>query len=237
MSNESLFAQISLTDWNHDIVRNITAKREDQDLFDDLSDNPSDSKIAEKLEKLTKIEKDNSKKLVIDQPFKDAKWTNAIFWPFNHWQTSRFSDGSFGVWYGSESIETTVFETPYHWYTGLLRDAGFENEIVVAERKVYFVTCKAALWDLRKKVHSHPNLVHQTDYSDCQAIGKRMHHEGHPGLLTKSARRLEGENIVIFNPIVLSNPQYRCDLTYRLEKGHIAIEKEIGISWLTVNCT
>ena len=35
---------------------------------------------------------------IIDRPFEDAEWFNAITWPFENWRASRFSDGSFGVW-------------------------------------------------------------------------------------------------------------------------------------------
>ena len=59
----------------------------------------------------------------IHRPFEEAEWFNAIGWPFQHWQSSRYSDGSFGAWYGADSVEATVYETAYHWYHGLLADA------------------------------------------------------------------------------------------------------------------
>ena len=51
-----------------------------------------------------------SQDLFDDRPVEDAAWFNAIVWPFKHWQQSRFSDGSFGVWYGSESVCRPVGE-------------------------------------------------------------------------------------------------------------------------------
>lgn len=166
---------------------------------------------------------------------KDATWFNAITWPFKHWQASRFSDGSFGVWYGSESVATAVYESAHHWYRGLLSDAGFEQMIVIAERKVYSVACSAALLDLRKAGAEHTGLLHPSDYAFCQSVGARIHREGHPGLLTQSVRRPEGENVAIFNSTVLSNPRQNCQLSYRLEGEHIVVQKQLGVAWLTLD--
>ena len=132
-------------------------------------------------------------------------------------------------------METTVYESAYHWYRGLLSDAGFEQMAVIAERKVYWVACNAALLDFRQVSDAQPELLHPSDYTFCQAVGARIHREGHPGLLTQSVRRPAGENLAIFNPAVLSNPRHNCQLTYRLESGQIVVEKQPGATWLTFN--
>src|SRR3990167_177779 len=231
----SLFAHTQLADIHQDVVRNIVSLRESQDLFDDLTDDPAAWLLAQKVEDEVKPPPYASHKPLIDRPFEDAQWFNAIAWPFKHWQTSRFSDGSFGVWYGSESVETTVYESAYHCYRGLLSDAGFEQMAVIAERKVYWVACNAALLDFRQVSDAQPELLHPSDYTFCQAVGARIHREGHPGLLTQSVRRPAGENLAIFNPAVLSNPRHNCQLTYRLESGQIVVEKQPGATWLTFN--
>ena len=232
--NASLFAQITLADVQQDVARNIVSLRESQDLFDDLTDDPAEWRLAQKVEDDVKPPPYGSHRPIIDRPFEDAQWFNAIGWPFKNWQASRFSDGSFGAWYGSESVETTVYESAYHWCRGLLRDAGFEQLTVIAERKVYWVACSAALLDFRPLVAQEPGLLHPADYSFCQSVGARLHREGHPGLLTPSVRRPAGENQVIFNPAVLSNPRHHCHLTYRLEGGLVVVEKQPGMPWITL---
>ena len=231
----SLFAHLKLADVHQDVARNIVSLRESQDLFDDLTDDPAEWLLAQKVEDEVKPPLYSSRKPIIDRPFEDAQWFNAIDWPFKHWQTSRFSDGSFGVWYGSESVETTVHESAYHWYRGLLSDAGFEQMAVIAERKVYWVACNAALLDFRQVADTQPDLLHPSDYTFCQTVGSRIHREGHPGLLTQSVRRPAGENLAIFNPAVLSNPRHNCQLTYRLEGGQIVVEKQPGATWITLS--
>lgn len=231
----SLFAHIRLADIHQDVARNIVSLRESQNLFDDLTDDPAEWLLAQKVEDEVKPPPYASHKPIIDRPFEDAQWFNAIQWPFKHWQASRFSDGSFGVWYGSESVETTVYESAYHWYRGLLSDAGFEQMVVVAERKVYWVACNAALLDFRQAAAIQPDLLHPSDYTFCQAVGSRIHREGHPGLLTLSVRRPAGENLAIFNPAVLSNPRHHCQLSYRLEGGQIVVEKQPGATWMSLS--
>ena len=231
----ALFARLTLADVHQDVVRNIVSLRQSQDLFDDLTDDPAHRLLAQKVEAESKPPPYRSSTPLMDRPFEDARWFNAITWPFKHWQASRYSDGSFGVWYGSESIETTVYETAYHWYRGLLSDAGYVRQQVIAERKVWSIECNAALLDVRRAVKSHPDLMHPSDYAFCQSVGARIHREGHPGLLTKSVRRPGGDNVVIFNPGVLSNPRNTCQLTYRLDGRQIVVEKRKGVTWLTLD--
>lgn len=151
---------------------------------------------------------------------------------------SRFCDGSFGIWYGADSVETSVYETVHHWHKGTLTDAGFdqrvasgERENITGERKLYWVRCDAALVDLRQRVRAYPDLVRQDNYLFTQAIGARLKREGHPGLVTLSAR-CKGENFGVLNPALLSNPQVCCYLTYRLTAKGIEVEREIGQIWM-----
>lgn len=233
----SLFDDLPLADVHRDLARNIVSLRKSQDLFDDLSADPDEWLLAQRVEDDAKPPVYRSGTPVVDRPFEDADWFNAIDWPFSHWQASRFSDGSYGVWYGSLAVETTVYETAYHWYHGLLSDAGFENEAVVAERKVYSVACAAALLDFRQGTARFPDLLHRTDYGFAQTVGKRIHREGHPGLLIQSARHREGENVAVFNSRVLTNPRLNCQLTYRLDRNRILVEKRPGSVWLRLDAT
>lgn len=233
---DSLFSCLTLVDIHQDVIRNIVSLRESQDLFDDLTDNPEEWLLAQRVEDQVKPPPYRSHTPVIHRPFEDAEWFNAIIWPFKHWQTSRFSDGSFGVWYGCDAVETCVFESAYHWYRGLLCDAGFENETIIGERKLYSVACDAALLDFRQVAHEkYPDLLHKTDYTFAQSIGTRIHREGHPGLLTASVRYPDGESYAVFNSAVLSNPRHHCQLTYRLEAQHIVVEKTPGVAWLEIS--
>ena len=231
---KALFAQFTLAVVDRDVARNIVAFREPQNVFDDLSERADEWKVAEQVQDEVGLPRHRSKTPIIDRPFEDANWLNAIHWPLKNNQQSRFSDGTFGVWYGSETIETTVYESAFHWYSGLLSAAGFEREVVVSERTIYSVTCEASLLDCRKAVSAFPELLHPSDYSYTQSVGARIHHEGHPGLIMQSVRRTDGENIAVFNPAVLTNPREIGHLTYKLDRDSIIVEKHPGKTWMTL---
>jgi hypothetical protein len=232
---QQLFSHLTLTDVHGHVIRNIASLRSSQDLFDDLTSSPEEWALAQQVEDEVKPPPYQSLNPVIHRPFEDAEWFNAIGWPLKHWQASRFSDGSFGVWYGCDTVKTSVYETAYHWFSGLLTDAGFEKEKVMGERNLYEVACDAALVDLRPLATPHSGLMHKTDYSTPQSVGARLHREGHPGLVTASVRHAAGQNYVVLNPDVLSNPRHHGQLTYRLEGHRIVVEKQPGVAWLKID--
>lgn len=232
---DQLFAHLTLTDVHRDVIRNIVSISSSQVLFDDLSSDPAEWALAQQVEDEVKPPPYQSRTPVIHRPFEDAEWFNAIGWPFKHWQASRFTDGSFGVWYGCDTAETSVYETAYHWFKGFLADAGFQNEKVIGERKLYQVACDAALVDLRPLTETHSGLMHKTDYGTTQSVGARLHREGHPGLITTSVRLATGQNFVILNPKVLSRPRNHCQLSYRLEDHRIVVEKQAGVAWMEIS--
>jgi hypothetical protein len=131
---------------------------------------------------------------------------HAVGFPFAHLSQSRFSDGTFAVWYGSLALETTLRETIWHWIRDQedMLDLDRKHWPLRLARDIYRVGCRAALVDLVGKQAEYPLLI-SDDYSFCQGIGRRLHGEGHPGLLAPSARHAGGENATIFNPKVLKS--------------------------------
>jgi hypothetical protein len=229
---DSFFSGLALYDTHQALARNIVSLRVSEHLFDDLSTDPAEQASAMQLEMSTKPPTYVSKQPVIDRPFEEADWLAAVKYPFIEWSASRYSDGRFGVWYGADSIKTSVYETVYHWHRKFLNDAGFTQEGIISERKVYLVQCQAALIDLRERVEAYPALV-DNDYVFTQAIGARFHREGHPGLITKSAR-CEGDIYAAFKPHILSKPRITRYLTYRTVENHVEVEKESGSVWMAI---
>lgn len=219
MSIAALFNDLALTgDSRADWCRNIVSLRRSQRLFDDLVDDERDQDIAAAAEMASKPPQYRDTP-AIHRPFDEAQLTAevlaAIHYPFRHVTESRYSDGRWGVWYGASDVETTVRETVYHWRRFLAdaQDLHLPAE-VVNERRVYRVRCTAALLDLRARVADYPDLLHPGDYSFCQQLGRRMHTERHPGLVTVSARG-RGDVAAVFTPAVLDRPRDHCFLTYR----------------------
>lgn len=230
---ESIFASLRLADTHDDLYRNIVSLRVTENLFDDLSDAPADWQTAIELELQTKPATYISSNPVIHRPFEEAAWNEAIGFPFRAWSRSRYSDGSYGVWYGADTMETTLYETVYHWRNSLLADAGFNEPGIKIERRVHLVRCDAALIDLRSLVARHPKIVDPADYALTQQIGGRLHREGHPGLVTLSAR-CTGDVYAILNPAVLSNPRPYCYLTYTTTESGVDVERTPGKLLLSI---
>ena len=231
---DQLFSHLTVTDMHRDVIRNIVSLRVSEDPFDDLTSNTDDLILARQVESDARPRPYQLHTPEILRPFEDALWFNAIIWPFKTRQASRFSDGSFGVWYGSDTLETSVHESAYHWVQGLLCDAGFEHEEVVIERKLYAVACDALLLDFRPVADNYPNLLHKTDYTYTQPVGARIHREGYPGLLTSSVRHQGGINYAVMNPNILSNPRPHSQLIYRLHGQSITIEQNPGVPCMEI---
>ncbi len=226
---------LRVADVQRPLLRNIVALRSPADLFDDLSDDPADTRIAGDVEAQVQPPLYASLTPVIHRPFEEAHWGQAIAWPFRNWQRSRYSDGRFGVWYGADALETTVRESAFHWVHGLLHDAGFDRLEVSCERRVYAVHCAAALLDARAAVGAAPGLLHPADYTLPQALGARLHHEGHPGLVAPSVRHPGGTVYAVMNAAVLSQPKPEGVLTYRLRDGRLEVDKSPGRRWLALD--
>lgn len=220
-----------LFDVNQDLVRNIVSLRESLDLFDDLHDNDSlmsDVAIAAESRVKNKIPSG-----IIERAF---HYSTAIDYPFGQDSKliTRYSDGSYPVWYGSFDLKTTVYETCHHMLKVELGIEGL-NEIVIRERAIYDVHCSAALIDLTVAKHYRHQLIADT-YEFTHALGRRIQREGYPGLVAPSARYSIGRNAIIFNKKVLSDPKMRCYLTYRLDPilKEIHIERTPGKTWLKI---
>lgn len=217
-------------DFRDDLVRNIPGIRKSQHLFDDLSTDPADWAIAIAAEGAERIP---TAAALISRPF---DYGTVISYSFDstHWQATRYSDGTtYGVWYGSLDVETTVYETAWHWYRFVTDSYPAEDREIVTERRVFDVRCDALLIDLRGKHAAYPDLVSRTSYAFTQQIGRYVHEQGLNGLLAPSARRA-GVNAAIFKPERLSNVRDRTFLTYRLNavRDTFVAERTPGRKWI-----
>lgn len=199
-----------LCDLQQTVFRNIPRITPEFDEFADLTANPDIRQYAHKKSAYNKKEITSSKLQYHSIDFIFQK---------NVWNPSRFGDGSYPVWYGSLDTKTSIMETLYHWKNAfILAPQGFSsiNKVIKTSRTIVQVHCVAALIDLRKQTKNYKALIHTdpTHYSFTQKIGNRIYEEGHPGLLSKSARNKSGDNLAVFNKNVLSNPKHYNDYLY-----------------------
>lgn len=220
----------SQRDWN----RNIVSLRKSIDLFAELIDDPCDAQVL--IQHELAVKRATREPAILRRPFEDAETYDAIAaainWPFEHPCRSRYSSGTFGVWYGAESVETSVRETVYHFRRNTLGAAiAAQSEIpIVQERRVHLVRCSAMLVDLRTLTKQEPRLVHPEDYTACQSLGAELKGAGMPGVLTLSARHDAAQIVGVFTPEVLTDPRTVCYLTYTLytDSGKVLVERTPG---------
>lgn len=223
MATPSLFDKTR--DVDGDVFRNIVSLRESEDLFSDLSD--GDARLS-----AVAVTAEMRVKSAIPAGFvgRGFHYTTSITYPFEHepYLRTRYGNGSFGVWYGGLSLDTTIHETAFHM---VQEEAGIEGNQgpVIRERAVYLVQCRALLIDLTGKATSFPGLL-ADDYGLTHQIGERLHREGHPGLLAPSARHAGGTTLVAFTPTVLSDPRSFCYLTYFCDpvRRTVTVERQPG---------
>jgi len=171
---------------------------------------------------------------VIDRGF---HYSTAILYPFKpeNWLRTRYSDGRHAAWYGSIDTETTLWETGYHALKAELAVEGV-SPIVYRERAVYQVRARGLLIDITDKAASHPDLI-SNDYGFCQSVGQRVHAEGHPGILSPSARHGSGTNLVAFRKSILQDPKLSFYLSYLIntQERVITVERVPGQTLTTLD--
>ena len=221
-----------VVDFHENVVRNIKGIRVTQSLFDDISEDPLDQAVAIAAENATLIP---SFSPLITRPF---DYGTVITYPFvpHNWQATRFSDGlEYGVWYGSLEIETTVYESVYHWHRFVMDSFPKENRTIRGERRIFRVNCGSILIDLRGKERNYPKLIGRLDYTFTQQLGRYLNQQNQNGLITKSARH-SGFNTAVFKAQALSNPRDVCYLTYFMNPtvDEVMVERKPKKRWLSV---
>ena len=220
-------------DFHRDLVRNIPGARQSQNPFDDLSHDPADWDVAIAAEAAQRIP---TAAALITRPF---DFGTVISYTFDsaHWHATRFSDGLlYGVWYGSLAIETTVYETAWHWYRFVLDSFADEDREIVTERRVFDVRCDVLLIDLRGREAAYPDLTSRISYAFTHGVGRYVHEQDLNGLLVRSAR-CDGINAAIFKAVRLSNVRDRTYLTYRLNavRDTFVTERTPRRKWLSIS--
>jgi hypothetical protein len=124
-------------------------------------------------------------------------------------KASRFTDGSYGVYYASLSLETAVRETVYHRerFLGATQEAACELTM-----RVYEGTIRKPLHDL--KAPDFERYHHPQHYSESQQFGKALREEKSWGIIYRSVRHENGECIAAFRPPAISIPKPMSYLKY-----------------------
>lgn len=139
-----------------------------------------------------------------------GKGSSVVMAAFTHiGKVSRFSDGSFGVYYASRDLVTALKETIYHRENFLSRT---QEPPVEIEMRVYVGNILKPFHDIRDNVYQ--NLHQETDYSASQTVGKFLKSRDAYGVVYQSVRDKGGQCIAAFRPNSISIPKPSKHLVY-----------------------
>lgn len=122
---------------------------------------------------------------------------------------SRFTDGSYGVYYAGRSLETAVRETSFHRAKFLAATQEAAGEI---DMRAYVGRVRKPLFDIRAA--RYKELHDPDDYSVAQSYAKPRRARGDWGLIYNSVRHPGGVCIAAFRPPAVSIPLQGPALAY-----------------------
>ncbi len=122
---------------------------------------------------------------------------------------SRFSDGSYGIYYAAKTLDTAIEETKYHRAIFLSYTNEEPGEI---DMRVY-------IGEINKPMHAIQNneyksLHNPDDWAPSQVFGKSLRELQSWGIVYNSVRDSGGECIAAFRPPSVTTPRQGSHLSY-----------------------
>lgn len=124
---------------------------------------------------------------------------------------SRFSNGTYGVFYAAQREATAIAETRYHRERFM---RATRQERAELDMRVLTVTVKAPLHDLRGMANVIPDVYRLDDYTASQLLGGALRAGGSNGVVYDSVRHTGGKCVGVFRPRLLSLCRERKYLRY-----------------------
>jgi len=173
-------------------------------LFERVAD-PADLDVVHAVEALTnprlRQEVGEISLVPIDERI-SGPGSSAIMAAFTHLNPggSRFSDGSYGVYYAARTLKTSVREVCHH--QGRFLAATREPPIEI-DMRCYKSVVRQPLHDIRGRQEALSPVYAPDDYGVSQGFGARLRELGSWGLVYDSVRDPGGECVGIFRPRAL----------------------------------
>jgi hypothetical protein len=125
--------------------------------------------------------------------------TTPVMAAFTHLnpEGSRFSDGSYGVFYAAREIETAIRETVFHRERFLARTNEPAQQV---QMRCYASSIRAEFDDIRS---GHATLHDPDSYAASQSFGRERRAANSNGIVYDSVRRSGGQCVAAFWPDVV----------------------------------
>lgn len=162
-------------------------------------------------------------KLVAKEDWVGGNGSTPLMAAFTHPGQSRFSDGSFGVYYAGDSLTTAIAETKFH--RELFLNASHEPPCRIQMRE-YTGFIKKELVHIDKDNYLSLLNPDITSYSESQKFGSQLKQQNEWGLCYPSVRKQNALCFAIFRPSALTIPIQGCHLDYIWDGESISEIKE-----------
>jgi len=224
MKNELFNTSIRFNDF---VKRNIVYISEIKEAFSSLMDLDDDVEVVDQASSRARTH------IAQHENSNNFYYTAAIEYPFKTepFMQTRYSDGSYPIWYGCLTIETTIYETVYHTIKYIKAVDGYELEDTIKrKRSIFDVNCSAILINLQGKEQEFPELVGD-DYAFTHKLGRDVKTSGVSGIMSPSARKHDGVNVNIFKQDALSYPVLIGEIFYFIYPK----EKRVAVKGLNID--
>lgn len=176
-------------------------------LFDRVA-SPADLEIVFAIEALTNDrlrDEAGDIHLVAPEDRISGPGTTPIMAAFTHINPdgSRFSDGSYGVYYAARDLDTAIAETCFHRARFL---AATQQPAIEIDMRSYASDLDAELHDVRGRQADWPDIYTSdtASYASAQDLASRLRDSGANGIAYDSVRNPGGECVAVFKPRLLS---------------------------------
>ncbi len=148
-----------------------------------------------------------------------ATWVMAAFAHLNP-KGSRFSDGSYGVYYAARELQTAIRETAHH-FCRFAADGGdgtrYESmRVLVGRIDNRFADVATLPGALRARI------LAPDSYADSQPFGARLRHAGGNGVIYPSVRSPGGQCVAAFRPRAVGIPVQSKHLKFHWDGTRVA---------------
>jgi len=195
------------------------------DLFERISLDPKDWDAFIALESLVnpRLRQDVGEiSLVPPEERLSGPGASYVMAPFTHVNPkgSRFSDGSYGVYYAGRTFETALFETIYHFEQFFAdADRGVRRS---EQMRVLVGVINADFLDVATMPAAGCGPILQPgDYGAARALAVELRGEGVNGLVYPSVRHSGGECVAAFRPKAVGVPAQTKHLAYHWDGARI----------------
>ncbi len=197
-------------------------------LFEGIAGDPADLDALNELEGLTSNrlrEEAGEIHLIKQEDRRYGPGWSPIMAALCYSRPSRFTDGSFGVYYCADKERTAVAETRYHRERFLAES----NEPPMAvEMRVYIAELDADLLDLRGDTNLATSYLDPDNYANSQRLGAVARMQDHYGLVYPSVRDQEGGHCAaVFRPPALGSTRQGKHFEYRWDGQRITAVVEL----------